>query len=158
MPADSTAAFFSSPLHFLTLLAGKWAAQPPCAPAVWSWWKGDSLFPLWALHKSRSFLIGTCPCAKAGLDWGMLLFLSWLQCVTLSVFLALWLHSPLVISQWVFTLPLCLWVKNGYLCFTRNQVLFSDCLGSDWEFGLGLKIGLSKGAGWESFIIFLIHA
>lgn len=114
--------------------------------------EGMTLFPLWA----RSFLIRTCPCAKAGLDWGMLLLLSWLQCVTQSVFLDLCLHSPVVISKWAFTLPLYQWVKNGHLYFTRSQVMCSDCLGSDWEFGLELKTGLSKRAGWELLIIFLI--
>lgn len=73
------------------------------------------------LYKSRSLLIRTPPCAKAGLGWGMLLLVPWLQSVALSGFLALWLHSGL--SPFQYTSG----VRN--LSFTRNQVIFSDIFG-----------------------------
>lgn len=67
----------------------------------------------------------------------------WLQSVALSVFLSLWLHSPLGTSQWAFN-PSDIPVRSGMdisiLLGTKSYLV--TCLRSDHEFGLELKTGL----------------
>lgn len=46
--------------------------------------------------------------------------LSWPRFTALSAFLALWLHSPLAILQWLSPFQCTSGVRNGYLFFTRN--------------------------------------
>lgn len=155
MPADLTAAFFSPlhlfKLHFLTLLAEKWAAH---APAAWSWWKGDSLFPLWALHKSRSFLIRICPCAKAGLDCSFCLY----PCCNVLLWVFSWLCGCTVLWS-------CHSGLSPFYCTSGSRTDVSvlpgtrSCLVILWGQAESLvwnwKLVCQKEQA-ESFIIFLI--
>lgn len=95
----------------------------------------------------------SCAWAKAGLGWGMLLLVSWLlQSVALSVFLALWLPTLRASHSGLSPFQYTSGVRNGYLHFTRNQVIFNGLFGVRLRVWAGVEDQSFGRRGLQDFI------